>query len=64
MNFFNHHTPGPEVESNEHPLLPLHEQEHNTNEGSEFLDDAIRMRDQPLVRNEDAIAAGAAENIF
>jgi hypothetical protein len=64
MNLFNHHVPTPETELNEHPLLPLHEQEHNTSEGSEYLDDAIRMHDQPLMRNEDAVAAGTAENLL
>ncbi|MBV4355862.1 hypothetical protein [Pinibacter aurantiacus] len=63
-NFFKHHIPNLEVEPNEHPLLPLHEHEHNTSEGSEFLDDAIRMHDQPLTGNVDAIAADAGENLF
>jgi hypothetical protein len=30
------------------PTVVVHEPLHNTNEGSEFLDDAIRMIEQPL----------------
>ena len=32
---------------------------HNTNEGSEFLDDAIRMEDLPLIYTEESVAAGS-----
>jgi hypothetical protein len=36
---------------------------HYTNEGSEFLDDAIRMHDQPLMFTEVSVAAGCPENL-
>jgi hypothetical protein len=51
-------------QSEEHPLVPLHEPLHNTNEGSEFLDDVIRMKDQPLVYTEESIAAGSPKNLL
>ena len=34
-------------EPNEHTLVPIHGQEYSTNEGSEFLNDAIRTEDLP-----------------
>ena len=37
---------------------------HNTNEGSEFLDDAIRMEDLPLMYTEESIAAGSPQNLL
>ena len=33
----------------EHTLTTIHEPLHNTSDGSEFLDDAIRMKEQPLM---------------
>jgi hypothetical protein len=44
--FFNHRpTKNSEDEGEEHKLVPLHNDGYNTNEGSEFLDDALRMED-------------------
>jgi hypothetical protein len=39
---------------------------HNTYEGSEFLDDAIRTKEQPLMymHTEEAIAVGAPEYLL
>ena len=37
-----------------HILVPVYEL-HNTAEGSEFLDDAIRMKDQPLIYTEEDV---------
>ena len=31
-----------------HEIIPEYEDEINTTEGGEFLDDAIRMKDQPF----------------
>ena len=36
----------------------------NTMEGSEFLDDAIRMEDLPLTRSEESVAAGSPEKVL
>lgn len=33
--------------------VTIHEHPHDTSEGSEFLDDALRMKDQPLTNTED-----------
>lgn len=41
-----------EGELAEHTVIALHEPGHDTIEGSEFLDDAIRMNDQPFMYNE------------
>jgi hypothetical protein len=53
--FFLHpHNYDPKNGNPELMEIITYEPEHNTSEGSEFLDDAIRMVDQPLsVRNED-----------
>jgi hypothetical protein len=37
---------------------------HNISDGSEFLDDAIRMKEQPLMFAEESIAAGSPENFW
>ena len=50
--------------SEEHVLVPIHEPPHNTNEGSEFLDDAIRMEDLPIIYTEESIAAGSPHNLL
>jgi len=60
---FKHHAAkNAESVAVEHILLPLQNQEHNTNEGSEFLDDAIRMKEQPLLYMEESVAAAWPEN--
>ncbi len=51
-------------QSEEHALVPIHEPPHNTNEGSEFLDDALRMKDQPLMYTEECVAAGSPKNLL
>lgn len=48
--------------SDAHALVSNQEYEYNTNEGSEFIDDAIRMQEQPLMRNEENVAATNYEN--
>ena len=52
------------VPSDEHQLVPLHEPAHNTYEGSEFLDDALRMDDEPVVYTEESNAAGSPESLL
>jgi hypothetical protein len=47
-----------------HTLVTAQEPPHNTNEGSEFLDDAIRMKDQPLIYTEESVAPGSPENFL
>ena len=49
----------------EHKLVPLHESQpqNNITEGGEFLDDAIRMKDQPLTYTKVSIATGSPEHL-
>lgn len=42
----------------------LHDPNAYTSEGSEFLDDAIRMKDQPLQFTQDCITAGSPEGLL
>jgi hypothetical protein len=51
-------------ESIRHKPVTIQEPPHNTSEGSEFIDDAIRMKDQPLMRTEESVAAGSPENLW
>src|SRR5438045_3905886 len=54
--FFIHHpTNNPEGEAGKHTPVPIQNHEQNTNEGSEFLDDAIRMEDLPESYTEENI---------
>ena len=53
-----------EDQSVKHLLVPIHEPPHNTSEGSEFLDDALRMEDLPRIRTEESIAAGSPEYLL
>jgi len=48
-----------QTEPVEPALIPFHEHDHNTNEGSEYLDDAIRMVDQPYV--EKSVGVGSPD---
>ena len=48
---------------NNHPVVH-YEPAHNTNEGSEFLDDAIRTEDLPIVYTEESIAAGSPKQLL
>jgi hypothetical protein len=48
---------------NEHPVVH-NEPSHNMNEGSEFLNDAIRTEDLPVIYTEESIAAGSPKNLL
>ena len=48
----------------EHPLVATHEQFHNTTEGSEFLDDALRMEDLSPIHTEESVAAGSPKHLL
>jgi hypothetical protein len=54
MNLFFIHSPEKKsINEMTEPVVDLnHEQTDYTSEGSEFLDDAIRMKDQPLMFTE------------
>jgi hypothetical protein len=65
MNFFflRPATKKPEDKPAEPPIVHT-ASPHNTNEGSEFLDDAIRTHDQPLMYTEESIAAGSPQYLL
>jgi hypothetical protein len=46
-------------------VVSVHESLHNITEGSEFLDDAIRMKEQPFVYSytEEGLAAGNPKDL-
>ena len=64
LSFIHHPAKNPEDKPGEPTLVPLQNQELNTNEGSEFLDDAIRMKDQPLMYTEESITAGSPKELW
>ena len=56
--FFIHHpTKNPEDEAGKHTPVLLQNHGHNTNEGGEFLDDAIRTEDVTALCTEENITA-------
>ena len=61
--FLDPNTINQEDKSAEYPIVH-NEPAHNTYEGSEFVDDAIRMRDQPLMFTEISVAVGCPENLL
>jgi hypothetical protein len=66
MNSFVSHIPKKDHKQNpaEHALVLVPEPPHNISEGSEFLDDAIRTKDQPLMYSEQSIAVGCPEDLL
>ena len=64
LQFFHLPTKNRKDEPNKHALVLFQEPQHNTNEGSEFLDDALRMEDLPRVRTEESISAGSPEYLL
>jgi hypothetical protein len=47
----------------EHTIVTVPD-ERNTNEGCEFLDDAIRFKEQPLILTEECIAPGSPRDLL
>lgn len=45
-------------------IIMMQEPAHNTSEGSEFLDDAIRTHDQPPVYTEESIGVGCPDDLL
>jgi hypothetical protein len=64
LHFLQHPVKNREDEPGKYTLVPIREPQHNANEGGEFLDDAIRMKEQPLMYTEESIAAGSPENFL
>jgi len=65
MNFFSLH-PGKNRNDEPDKRVPAntYEPERNSMEGSEFLDDAIRIMDQPLAETEDNITPRSPEDLL
>ena len=55
MNLFFLHHPAknPKDKAREQRLVPLRNHGHNSNEGGEFLDDALRTEDLPALHVEE-----------
>ena len=64
--FLQHQHKDQKDETEIHTLIPLHDEQHNVTEGGEFLDDAIRMIEQPfiLMRAEESIAPGSPDGLL
>jgi hypothetical protein len=62
----HHQTKEQEIQPDKNTVIPFHEDLHNITEGAEFLDDAIRMKEQPfiLMRAEESIAPGGPEGLL
>jgi len=48
----------------EHAVVSVHTGHHDTSEGSEFLDDALRMEDLPWTHTEESVAAGCPNSLL
>ena len=65
MNPFFSYPAGENLEDQPgNPNLTNNERPHSMNEGGEFLDDAIRMIDLPLIFNKQTIDAGHTWNLL
>ena len=66
MNLFFIHHPAKHQkdEPGEHTLVVAVPEEHNISEGGEFLDDAIRTKDQPFMYTEESVAPGSPQGFF
>ena len=51
-------------ETDKHTLVTFQDHGSYLNEGSEFLDDAIRMKDQPLMYTKESVAPRSPENFL
>jgi hypothetical protein len=49
---------------NKHTLVVTSGHLNNTTEGSEFLDDALRMEDLAMTRTEESVAAGSPDYLL
>ena len=66
MNLFFLHLPVKKWkdETYKQTVIPHDDGVHNITEGGEFLDDALRMKDQPLMYTEESVAAGSPEELL
>ena len=54
----------PNNESDKQIQPLVQEFDYNITEGGEFLDDALRMVDQPLMYTEESVAAGSPKGLL
>lgn len=66
MNSFLLHSPVKNLEDTtiKHMPVLIYEPSHNTNERNKFIDNAIRVKDQPLMYTEECIAVGCPEDLW
>lgn len=64
MNFFFLYPHKNLKDKSDERLIIHQEASHGTNEGSEFLDDALYMHDQPLMYAEESVTAGYPEDFL
>ncbi len=66
MNLFILQTPEKTQEDDQvnHLPVPLNESTQNITDGGEFLNDALRMKEQPFLYTEDCVAAGCFDGIL
>jgi hypothetical protein len=66
MSFFFLHllTKKRKDEADKYTPVSVQESDHNITDGNEFLDDAIRMKEQPLMYTEESMAAGSPEGLW
>lgn len=67
MNAFHLQDPAPKkaADPSGQSIFPLPEENTDfTEEGSEFLDDAIRTVEQPFLYTEESIAAGSPDHLL
>lgn len=50
--------------ADENMSVTTHDHPHDATEGSEFLDDALRMKDQPLSYTEEVIPAAGETDLL
>jgi hypothetical protein len=66
MKLFFLQTPGKDQKDDQtvHLPVPLNESTQNVTDGGEFLDDALRMKEQPFMYVYDCVAAGCFDGIL
>jgi hypothetical protein len=62
LHFLHHPATNQKDEPGKHLLVPFPETLHNISEGSEFLDDGIRMKEQPFMAAEESTEPENMEN--
>lgn len=64
FSFLHHLPPSTQSQDRKIPTPLLEEFDKNITDGGEFIDDSLRMVDQPLVYTEISVAAGNPAEMF